>query len=103
MCEDTVQQILSLFSGLLTPIIAIIAVYIAWQQYKTHQRRLHLEKYDRSLALYAEIKKILSLIMRDADVSTEELVRFRTAKLPRPTFCSARKFAHISMKFIGRA
>ena len=73
------EQVLDISKGLLTPVIAIVATYIAWQQWKTNQRKLKLEKYERRLHVYEEVKKILSIIVRDAKASTEDLLRFRTS------------------------
>jgi hypothetical protein len=39
-------------SALLTPMIAVVAVWIAYQQLKTNKTRLNLEQYDRRLAIY---------------------------------------------------
>jgi hypothetical protein len=70
---------IEIFKALLTPIIAIVATYIAWQQWKTNRQKLNLERYDRRLHVYEEVRKILSIIMRDAKASTEDLLKFRTS------------------------
>ena len=62
--------------GILTLIIAAIAVYIAWQQWKTNAMRLRLDTYDRRLRVYQEIKKILSLALRDGALKLEDLQQF---------------------------
>jgi uncharacterized ubiquitin-like protein YukD len=74
-----IEQIIDISKALLTPAIAIIATYIAWQQWKTNQQKLNLERYDRRLVVYEEVRKILSIIVRDADASYEDLLKFRTA------------------------
>jgi len=75
----TVEQMVNIAKALLTPIIAIIAVYIAWQQWKTNQQKLNLERYDRRLRVYEEVRKILSIIVRDAKANTDDLLKFRTS------------------------
>ena len=70
---------LKLISGLLTPIVAIIAAYIAYQQWQTNRYKLNLDKYERRLRIYEEVRKILSIILRDANVSTNDLLNFRTS------------------------
>jgi len=72
----TFEIVLEISKGLLTPTIGAVGVYIAWQQQKSNQLRLKLDRYDRRLAIYVEVKKILSIIARDAAVSTEELLKF---------------------------
>ncbi len=74
MCVNTTMQVLS---SMLTPLIAMIATYIAWQQWKTNQRKLVMDRFDRRLRIYEEVRKILSIVLRDANASTDELLRFR--------------------------
>ncbi|MEE9613827.1 MAG: hypothetical protein V3W31_02595 [Thermodesulfobacteriota bacterium] len=59
--------------------IAIIATYIAYQQWRTNRQKLTLERYDRRLHVYEEVRKILSIILRDAKASTEDLIEFYTS------------------------
>ena len=73
------EQLIETLKALLTPLIAIVATYIAWQQWKTNRQKLNLERYDRRLRVYEEVKKILSIIMRDAKASTDDLLKFRTS------------------------
>lgn len=73
------EQLINLFKALLTPLIAIVATYIAWQQWKTNQQKINLERYDRRLRVYEEVTKILSIILRDANATMEDLLRFRTS------------------------
>jgi hypothetical protein len=65
--------------ALLTPVIAAVATFIAWQQWKTNELKARLDRYDRRLRVYEEVRKILSLVMRDAVASTEDLLKFRVA------------------------
>ena len=72
-------QVIEIFSALLTPTIAIVTTYIAWQQWRINKKKFDLERYDRRLRIYEEVRKILSIIMRDARASYEDLLRFRSA------------------------
>ena len=74
-----IAEILEVSKGLLTPLIAVVATYIAWQQWKTNEQKLVLDRYDRRLKVYEEVRKILSIILRDAKASYEDLLKFRTA------------------------
>ena len=74
-----VEQIIELSKGLLTPLIAVVATYIAWQQWQTNRQKLNLERYDRRLHVYEEVRKILSIILRDAGASTDDLLKFITS------------------------
>lgn len=51
-----IEEIIKLSSGLLTPIIAIVATYIAYQQWKTNKQKLVLDRYDRRLRIYGKLK-----------------------------------------------
>jgi hypothetical protein len=73
------EQLIEISKSLLTPVIAIIATYIAWQQWKTNKQKLNLDRHDRRLRVYEEVIKILSIITRDAKASTEDLLKFRTS------------------------
>jgi hypothetical protein len=53
MCTIPILQ------GLLTPLIAIITTYIAWQQWQGNKLKLNLDRYDRRLRIYQEVVKML--------------------------------------------
>ncbi len=76
MCID---QLAEISKALLTPVIAVVATYIAWQQWKTNQQKLILDRYDRRLKVYEEVRQILSVILRDAKASYDDLLKFRRA------------------------
>src|SRR5258705_7395765 len=65
--------------ALLTPTIAVVTTYIAWQQWRTNRQKLVLDRYDRRLGVYEELRQILSLILRDAKASYDDLLKFRTS------------------------
>jgi hypothetical protein len=70
-------QVVELLKALLTPAIALLAAYIAWQQWQTNRTKLALDLYDRRVHIYEQVKRILSMVMRDARVSYEDLLAFR--------------------------
>ena len=72
-----VEQIAEISKALLTPVIAIVATYIAWQQWQTNRQKLFLDLYDRRLKVYEEVRQILSLILRDGKASYDDLMDFR--------------------------
>jgi hypothetical protein len=53
--------VISIFQGLLTPLIAIIATYIAYQQWQGNKLKLKMERYERRLGVYQEVAKMLKL------------------------------------------
>ena len=68
---------LQLLQGLLTPLIAAIAVYIAWQQWKTNERKTVLDRYDRRLRVYQRVIEFVSLVLIDFKPQPREIARFR--------------------------
>lgn len=75
----SVEQVIEILKALLTPVIAVVATYIAWQQWRTNQQKLLLDRYDRRLRVYEQVRNILSIVLRDATASYDELLRFRTS------------------------
>jgi len=69
---------LQVLQGLLTPTIAVVATYIAWQQWKTNEIKLRLDRYERRLAIYREVMTIISSVVREAKCSIPELLLFRS-------------------------
>lgn len=72
-----IADVVDISKALLTPAIAIVTAYIAWQQWQTNKKKLDLDLYDRRLHVYEEVRKILSIIIRDAHASYEDLLAFR--------------------------
>ena len=60
------MEILNIFSSLLTPIIAILAVYIAYQQYLNGKNKLKLELYKKRYLIFKYTKKILMQINQNS-------------------------------------
>ncbi len=81
--------------ALLTPLIAAIAVWIAYQQYQTNYRQLEtsqrqsqtnktrarLDLFDRRYKIFEQLKTVLAAVTRDANVSAENLLNFRSATI----------------------
>jgi hypothetical protein len=71
--------IVEISKAFLTPVIAVVATYVAWQQWKTNALKVKLDRYDRRVRVYEEVKKMLSIVMRDADIDAGELLAFRSS------------------------
>lgn len=72
----TVPSWIEVLSAFLTPIIAVVTAYIAYQQYHTNQQQLRHETYERRIAVYKAIQKYLSEIIRDGKTSYERIFEF---------------------------
>lgn len=74
-----IEQALRMMSYLATPIVAVAAVWIAYQQMRIAHRKLQTDQYERRLRVYEEIRKLLSIATAKGDLPFEDLLRFRTA------------------------
>lgn len=53
------MKLLEVLSGLLTPIIAILASYIAYRQYRTAKAKLKLDLYEKRLKIFKYFKTFI--------------------------------------------
>jgi hypothetical protein len=67
---------LTLLSGLLTPTIAAIAVYIAVRQWRTAHLRLKLDLFDKRLAIHTAVRDLIASIVTTGQVDNAKLVAF---------------------------
>lgn len=62
--------------GSLTVVIAAIAVYIAFEQWKANERRLVLDRYDRRFRIYQRVIEFISLACHDFKPPFAEIQSF---------------------------
>lgn len=74
----TIDELLKILQGLLTPVIGIVATYIAWQQWKTNNNKLNLDRYEKRLQVYKEVVRYISVGISDANYGNDELITFRS-------------------------
>jgi hypothetical protein len=72
--EETVK----LLSASLTLLIAIIAVYIAYQQAVTARRKLKSDLFDKRFTIYNSYMDFLGSIISNGNVTIEDLRKFVT-------------------------
>ena len=72
----SIEQFIRIASALLTPLIAVVATYIAWQQWRTNQQRFVMDRYDRRIRIYEEVRKILGIVVRDGGATWDDLLAF---------------------------
>ncbi|MEK7781210.1 MAG: hypothetical protein AAB370_06895 [Verrucomicrobiota bacterium] len=70
------KEIIELLSASLAPITAIVALSIAYRQYRLEQLKFRRELYEKRLAIYDSTMKLLSVVLRKGDVNFIELVQF---------------------------
>ena len=64
-------------AGLLTPLIAIMGVYIAHQQAQTSRQKLEFDRYDRRREIYGQLSAFLGIVAREGAAKTAEAVEFK--------------------------
>lgn len=70
------MNVINFLSAALTPLIALIAIYIAWQQHKTNKNTYRLALYDRRFKVYEGLKKILIIATSKGDVPLDAVSQF---------------------------
>ena len=82
--------------GLLTLVIAVVAVWIAKQQWKTNAGRVKLDLFDRRFRVFGQVREILSVVLRDGDVNLDNLQRFRSETVEAEFLFGSEIAAYIS-------
>jgi len=72
----TKPSLIDILSALLVPMIAVIGVYIAYQQYRINGQRLRHETYERRLAVYKCVQRYLSEILRNGKTTYDRVLQF---------------------------
>jgi hypothetical protein len=62
----------------LTPVIAIVAVSIAYQQHQTNKLKVRLDLFDRRFNVFLKVRGILSSVSPEGQASIEEFLKFRS-------------------------
>jgi hypothetical protein len=71
MPESAVSWI-DILSALLTPTIALIAIYIAYQQYKVNEQRLRHETYGNRVKIFKAVNRFISEITANGQTNYEK-------------------------------
>jgi len=79
MCEIDWTAVASFSKEMLTPLIAVIAVHIAWQQWRLSEQKFKYDSYERRLKVYEEVKQIIPILIRDGKDSFDDLIKFHRA------------------------
>ncbi len=69
---------IDLLSALTMPVIAIIGVYIAYQQRSINKNRLKHELFDRKYLIFEATKNFIFAIIKDPTVKNEDTYKFLT-------------------------
>jgi hypothetical protein len=64
---------------LLTVLVAGFAVYIAYQQYRLQREGFKLDLFEKRFAVFAASRNLLSIVLRDARINSDDLFEYRVA------------------------
>lgn len=67
------NEIVEILSALLTPTIAVIAVYIAYHQFKVNKHRARIDLYEKRYNLYEQVLRLIQRMI-DKDASPDEII-----------------------------
>ncbi len=81
----SIPECLAVAQGLLTPLIALLALYIAFQQYIIGKRRLRLDLYDRRFAVFRALMDLHVRVFEAGAVNLQE-IRVFMAKTNEASF-----------------
>ena len=70
------KEIIEILSAALAPITAIVALTIAYRQYRLEQVKFRHELYEKRLAIYNSTMRLFSNISRTGKIEFEELIQF---------------------------
>ena len=62
---------LTVLSGLLTPVVALLGLYIALRQWFTSRSKLKLDLFDRRLVIYDAVRSYIAGVMTSGKTSQE--------------------------------
>jgi hypothetical protein len=83
---STIDQkyVVEIFGALLTPTIAIITTYVAWQQWQIKKSEFNLACYDRRLAVYKALDSFYGEVATAATANYSAVLKLRvdTAEAP---------------------
>jgi len=68
-------ELLELSKGLLTPLIAVVTIIIAYLQWRTNEQKLKLDCYDRRSKVYESAKHIICISMND-ETTIKDIIEF---------------------------
>jgi hypothetical protein len=60
----------------LTPLIAMIAVYIAWQQFEINRRQHRLALFEKRLAVFNSTMRMIAAVVRSANPTLAQCYQF---------------------------
>lgn len=67
------EKVVRVFSALLTPVIAGVTVYIAWQQHRINRNQYRLALFDRRHKIFDATTEFIVVVLRAARATVNDL------------------------------
>jgi hypothetical protein len=67
------------FWKLLTVLVAVFAVWIAFQQYQVARNKIKLDLFEKRFSVFVGTRKFLSLVLQKGDVALDDLFSYRAS------------------------
>jgi len=72
----SLKDYLAILSGFLTPLIAILAIIIAYRQYEIQKYRVRMDLFERRLKIYQAIMNFMRYVRQHGSANDEQLFEF---------------------------
>ena len=72
----TLKDLVEILNALLTPLIAVLAAYIAWQQYRVNHHSLRNQLYERRYAVFKAFMSYLADIVSEGKTDYQRTGQF---------------------------
>src|SRR4030043_138343 len=72
-------SLIEIINSFLTPMIAIITIYIAYQQWRVNYKKIKIDLSDRRVKAFREIEQYILLIIRNGNIEVEQCHSFFNA------------------------
>ncbi len=87
---ETIKSIIEVFNALLSPIMAIIVTYIAYQQWQSNKEKNTREKNEEIISIYLRVKEFLNFVDQNRLIH-KELYKVFTKALSEADFICSKK------------
>ncbi|MGE5057585.1 MAG: hypothetical protein ACM3WP_25765 [Acidobacteriota bacterium] len=72
-CTLDWEKLVRVLAALLTPVIAVVTTYIAYQQYQTNRRQHRLALFEKRMAVFNSTMEFISSVLQLATVDAGQL------------------------------
>src|SRR5215831_12144807 len=67
------EKLVRIFAALLTPVIAVVTAYVAFQQYQTNRLQYRLKLFEKRMAVFSSVMNIIYLVGKEQNVELDQL------------------------------